>query len=69
MFSLQLPRHIPTLPFSPVDWRIADGRSRLRLDRKRKGKTLSNADWTSKTDPEAKNRQDEGRDDASGLQA
>ena len=25
-----------------------------RLDRKRKGKTLSNADWTSKTDPDAK---------------
>jgi Transposase domain (DUF772) len=30
-----------------------DRRSR-RLDRKRKGKTLSNADWTSKTDPDAK---------------
>ena len=26
----------------------------VRLDRKRKGKTLSNADWTSKTDPDAK---------------
>jgi hypothetical protein len=26
----------------------------VRLDRKRKGKTLSNEDWTSKTDPDAK---------------
>ena len=26
----------------------------IRLDRKRKGKKLSNEDWTSKTDPEAK---------------
>jgi hypothetical protein len=26
----------------------------FRLDRKRKGKKLSNEDWTSKTDPEAK---------------
>jgi transposase len=26
----------------------------VRLDRKRKGKTLSNADWTSPTDPDAK---------------
>jgi hypothetical protein len=26
----------------------------IRLDRKRKGKRLSNKDWTSKTDPEAK---------------
>ena len=26
----------------------------VRLDRKRKGKKLSNADWTSKTDPDAK---------------
>ena len=26
----------------------------IRLDRKRKGKTLSNADWVSATDPEAK---------------
>ena len=26
----------------------------VRLDRKRKGKKLSNEDWTSKTDPEAK---------------
>ena len=26
----------------------------VRLDRKRKGKKLSNEDWTSKTDPDAK---------------
>src|SRR3546814_9334874 len=26
----------------------------VRLDRKRKGKKLSNADWASKTDPDAK---------------
>src|SRR4028118_1846069 len=26
----------------------------IRLDRKRKGKTLSNADWRSPTDPEAR---------------
>ena len=26
----------------------------IRLDRQRKGKTLSNADWQSPTDPEAK---------------
>ena len=26
----------------------------VRLDRARKGKKLSNADWVSKTDPEAK---------------
>ena len=26
----------------------------VRFDRKRKGKTLSNADWTSPTDPDAR---------------
>jgi hypothetical protein len=26
----------------------------IRLDRKRKGKKLSNEDWTSKTDPDAR---------------
>ena len=40
-----------------------------RLDRKRKGKKLSNQDWVSKSDPEAKIGQDEGRHDPSGLQA
>src|SRR3546814_17564769 len=28
----------------------------VRLDRNRKGKKLSNADWASKTDPDAKDR-------------
>src|ERR1700685_4067777 len=40
-----------------------------RFDRKRKGKTLSNADWKSPTDPRCQDRQEEGRNDASGLQA
>ena len=40
-----------------------------RLDRKRKGKKLSNQDWVSKSDPAAQDRQDEGRHDPSGLQA
>src|SRR6188472_1179634 len=40
----------------------------VRLDRKRKGKKLSNEDWTSPTDRDARIRQNEGRDDASGLQ-
>ena len=40
-----------------------------RLDRKRKGKKLSNTDWVSKSDPEAKIAKIEGRHDASGLQA
>ena len=39
-----------------------------RLDRKRKGKKLSNQDWVSRSDPEA-DRQDEGRHHAPGLQA
>ena len=40
-----------------------------RLDRKRKGKKLSNTDWVSKRDPEAKIAKMKGRHDASGLQA
>ena len=40
----------------------------IRLDRKRKGKKLSNEDWTSKTDPDAKiAKMKDG--DASRLQA
>ena len=41
----------------------------VRLDRKRKGKKLSNKDWTSPTDPGCEDRADEGRHHASGLQA
>ena len=41
----------------------------VRLDRKRKGKRLSNADWTSPSDPGGQDRQDEGRPHPSGLQA
>src|SRR6202171_3455539 len=40
----------------------------IRLDRKRKGKKLSNEDWTSPTDPDCQDHQDEGRHDTSGLQ-
>ena len=40
-----------------------------RLEHKRKGKKLSNTDWVSKSDPRGQDRQDEGRHDASGLQA
>ena len=40
-----------------------------RLDRKRKGKKLSNEDWVSKSDPEAKIAKMKARHDASGLQA
>ena len=40
-----------------------------RLDRKRKGKKLSNTDWVSKGRPRGQDRQDAGRHDASGLQA
>ena len=40
-----------------------------RLDRKRKGKKLSNTDWVSKKRPRGQDRQDAGRHDASGLQA
>ena len=39
-----------------------------RFDRKRKGKTLSNADWKSRPTV-TPGSQDEGRNDASGLQA
>ena len=38
-----------------------------RLDRKRKGKKLSNQDWVSKSDPAGQDRQDGGRHDPSGL--
>jgi hypothetical protein len=34
--------------------RDADDRRLIQLDRKRKGKKLSNEDWASKTDPDAK---------------
>ena len=40
-----------------------------RLEHKRKGKKLSNTDWVSKSDPEAKIAKMKGRHDASGLQA
>ena len=40
-----------------------------RLDRKRKGKKLSNQDWVSRSDPRGQDRQDEGRHHAPGLQA
>jgi transposase len=40
-----------------------------RFDRKRKGKKLSNADWKSADRPRRQDHQDEGRNDASGLQA
>ena len=33
----------------------------VRIDRNRKGKKLSNEEWTSKTDPEAKIAKVEGR--------
>ena len=39
-----------------------------RLDRQRRGKTLSNEEWVSETDPEAR-IPNEGRHDPSGLQA
>ena len=39
----------------PRIWRVWSG--------KRKGKKLSNTDWVSKSDPEAQDRQDEGRHD------
>jgi hypothetical protein len=39
-----------------------------QLDRKRKGKKVSNQDWVSPTDPDSRNHQDEGRAYASGLQ-
>jgi transposase len=41
----------------------------VRLDRQRQGKRLSNAEWASPTDPEARNRQAQGRAHASCLQA
>src|SRR5215204_2162846 len=41
----------------------------IRLDRQRKGKRLSNQDWTSPVDPRSQDRQAEGRPDASRLQA
>jgi transposase len=40
-----------------------------RFDRKRKGKRLSNADWKSPTDPDARIAKMKGRNDAPGLQA
>ena len=40
-----------------------------RLDRKRKGKKLSNQDWVSKSDPEAKIAKMKDGTDPSGLQA
>ena len=40
-----------------------------RLDRKRKGKKLSNQDWCLEERPRGQDRQDEGRHDPSGLQA
>ena len=46
----------------------------IRLDRNRTGKRLSNEEWASETDPEARiarmaDRAHEGRNNASGLQA
>ena len=41
----------------------------IRLDRRRKGKTLSNTEWESPTDPEARITKLEGRPHTSGLQA
>ena len=41
----------------------------VRLDRKRKGKRLSNAEWSSPTDPEARIAKLEGRPHTPGLQA
>jgi transposase len=41
----------------------------IRIDRNRKGKKLSNADWKSPTDPGARISQAEGWPHASGLQA
>jgi transposase len=41
----------------------------VRLDRKRKGKRLSNAEWASPSDPEAQDRRAEGRPHPPRLQA
>ena len=41
----------------------------LRIDRNRKGKTLSNEDWVSKSDPEARIAKMKDGTDAPGLQA